>query len=1412
VDIALITDRAVREALHAIRYAQPLTGNPLVALAAVTARLRAEGVTDSAIGREWTLARLLEGLIAEALTALREPETRRPAAADHPTAALAQARVDFRVGDPNLEAWSVLRYRYVAPSPLQMREMAEKLGIGERTLRRRLNQGHGLLAAALREHELVAGQALGRPDAAFLPAPRSDPRDLPADCPYRGLQAFREADTGYFFGRESFAERLVEQVAAGPMVGVIGASGSGKSSVVLAGLLPWLRAEHAAMGRRLAVAEVRPGPRPFHALAAALLPLRASPVSGESDRRQDAYRLAEALADGSVRLRELLARESGAGADPDRLLLVVDQLEELYSQGAAESVVRGFQEQLLEAALGGDADQPAQLVLTLRADFMSHALAFRPFADALDRHAVLLGPMDSAELARAIRLPAEKQGRSFEPGLVERIVDDVGEAAGALPLLEFALTMLWERQAAGWLTHAGYEAIGRVGGAVAQHAEATFDCLDPAQRSRVGPVFVQLVRPGDGTADTRRMASRAELDADWPLVQRLADERLVTTGRDVDGHETVEIVHEALLGSWHRLQEWMAADRRFRTWQERLRFGLRQWTVTGQDDGALLRGAPLAAAEGWLQERGADLVGPERAFVEAGLALRDRRERERETQLRRELAAVRTLRRRAFYLSGALALVAALGVTALALAFRANGTAQEATARELAAASVASRPQDPARSALLALHAVTETLGAGGTVLPEAWTALAAVLPDLRLQHAFRCADGSGHAAPSPDGALMALACSDGRLHLWDAGTGQVRQEWPDPGGSGELAAFSPDGHLLASAELDGTVVIWRVATGARWRTLTGHTERVWHATFSPDGRRLATHDLAGQVILWDTGSWRAVATLQGVPSRMPNALAFDRASARLATAHVDGLARVWDAADGTPLRRLSDREERLNGVTFSPDGRLLATLGGDHVVRLWDEAGAEPRYRLVGHTNEALVAAFSPDGGRLVTGSADNTARVWDVATGRALRELTGHDGFISGVAFSPDGRLVYTTSPDGTARSWELESGSALLSLHAPNGLWNPQPSRDGRRLAASGDGGQTWVVGGALSTVELRVAYERLNDIGFNADGSRVLVPHIRGASIFDAADGRELLALQPAVGSTYGEYLDAKFSPDGRRVVTAGADGSVRVWDAATGDALGELGRSSDQQVQGSIIAFRPDGRQVAVAAGQTTAHVWDLATSREVSTLSGPGAPIDAVAYSHDGRYLATTSDSSAQLRDPDTGAVVRPIAAHSGGIGYLAFSPDSRRLATAGSDPRDGTIKVWDVATGALQRRFPLTGGAIYLSFHPVRPLLAGSSWEGVTTVWDLSTGRELFTISGPVGANYVRFTPDGTGIATAYFAGVVRIQHGVLDIQALQRLVSDRLPRWWTAQECTTYLHRAACPPVPPRLVLPPAVPLSGS
>ena len=432
-------------------------------------------------------------------------------------------------------------------------------------------------------------------------------------CPYRGLRPFREEDAAFFCGREAFTGRLVEAVERKTLVAVVGASGIGKSSVVRAGLIPHLR--RAKAGRVWEIATMVPTDRPLHSLAAALVPAL-EPEMTRVDRLAEVNKLAEHLARGVVSLRDVVTDVLRSQPGTDRLLLFVDQWEELYTLTTDEAVRRRFLAEILDASANG----PVTVVLTLRGDFFGQALSDRALADRLQDAQVNLGPMTRQELERSIVEPAEKAGLQFEPGLVDRLLGDVGHEPGSLPLLEFVLASLWEQRQGITLHHKAYEAMGGIEGAIASRADAEFDKLDAAQKEAARRMLVQMVRPGEETEDTRQRAVLPVGNlAAMTVIRRLADARLVVTAHDAaSGLETAEVTHEALIRHWTLLRSWVDQDREFLRGKARLEAAASLWEKEKRDRSRLLpAGRPLAEGVRLLASRRSDLGSGIVAFIEA---------------------------------------------------------------------------------------------------------------------------------------------------------------------------------------------------------------------------------------------------------------------------------------------------------------------------------------------------------------------------------------------------------------------------------------------------------------------------------------------------------------------------------------------------------------------------------------------------------------------------------------------------------------------------------------------------------------------------------------------------------------------------------------------------------------------------
>ena len=760
-----------------------------------------------------------------------------------------------------------------------------------------------------------------RENTTLVPTESTDAESENLLCPYRGLFHFGPDDAEFFFGREVFVEELFAATQTRNFIPVLGASGSGKSSVVLAGLVPKLQKEG-----YWKFTHFRPGSEPFQALAESLVPLY-EPDKNDTEQMFQARKLAEYFANGSVPLRDVFSKIK-RNYPNHRVLLIADQFEELYTLCADREVRHSFLDTLLDC-FKSDPNNNTVLVGTMRADFLGNVLSYRPLADVLQNADIKLAPMNCEELSQVIEKPAGKLGVTFQDGLVERILNDVEDEPGNLPLLEFALTQLWKRRTGKQLTHAAYEEIGEVKGALARHADENYSKLSATQKEEVRRIFIQLVRPGEGTEDTRRLATKAELgEARWELVKQLADNRLVVTSQNSANQETVEVVHEALIRNWGEFRQWMDADRSFRAWQDRLRSVMYQWEQTQRDEGALLRGAALVEGEEKLKQRREDISAGEQEFIQASVALRDREQKQRE-------------RRKRLTFSGmAGGLVLALGLSGLAGIGWGNAEISQINA--FAQSSDGLLNQNGRKAVQSSVKAAVKMRG---KFWVDANTRTQVELALLNTVHNVAAPNTLGGHANSVNG-----------------------------------ISFSPDGKMLASGSGDNTVKLWNTTTGKEIKSLTGHTNGVNGISFSPDGKMLAS------------GS-------------------------------SDNTVKLWDTTTGKETKTLTGHTNSVFGISFSPDGKMLASGSGDNTVQLWNTTTGEEIKSLTGHKNEVNGISFSPDGKMLASGSSDNTVKLWNTTTGKEIKSLTGHTNGVNGISFSPDGKMLASGSGDNTVRLWRLD-----------------------------------------------------------------------------------------------------------------------------------------------------------------------------------------------------------------------------------------------------------------------------------------------------------------------------------------------------------------------------------------------------
>jgi WD40 repeat protein len=1129
--------------------------------------------------------------------------------------------------------------------------------------------------------------------------PATPPERLDDESPpYVGLAAFQADDVDRFFGRDKVVSALRARVGQRRFVGVFGASGSGKSSLLRAGLVA---------GTTTPTVLFTPGPSPMEECA-----VRLATLTGGSAA------LMRATLDADPLNLHLIVRQAVAH-EPDgtELLLVIDQFEETFTLCADRDERSRFIAALVHVATADTSR--ARVVIGVRADFYGHCAQYPHLVEVLHDAQVLVGPMSVAELREAITAPAARAGCMVETALVSKVIADTAGEEAVLPLVSHALLETWRRRSGARLTLGGYEAAGGIHHAIAHTAEEVYNSLDAGRREVARLIFLRLVALGEGTEDTKRRVRLGELDADNPdiraVLDNLADARLLTLHSD-----TVEIAHEALIRCWPRLRDWLSDDREGLRVHRQLTDATDAWESAEHDQGALLRGTRLARAGDWTAEHGEMLTAREREFLETSLA----------AQAAEQTAARRSTRRlrRLVALLAALLLVAS-AATGYAIYAQRDATEQRdiALARKVVGDATVLQATNPALAGQLSLAAyrltaIPETrdsllattsvpvvsrltghtaevmsvaVDPGSRVLATTGSDKSVRLWDIaNPQRPAAIATLSGHTdavnsvAFGPD--LLATASNDGTVRLWNLRDHREIGVLTGHTGAVNSVAFGPDG-TMATVGNDKTVRLWDVRQRREIAVLTGHTAAVRSVAFSPDGSTVATVGNDKTLRLWDVREHREIAVLTGHTAAV-RSVAFSPDGTTVATAGTDKTVRLWDVRQRRETAVLAGHTDIVNTVAFSPDGHYLASGGNDYTVRLWELTGTPQELAVLnGHTNIVNAVAFSPDGRGLVTGSADKTARVENLAKLVFAR----HTDAVRSAVFSPDGRTLVTASNDQTTRLWDISDADRpreLAVIRQQAIVWSALFSPDGRLLATSQDDGtaQLWDVGDRAHPRPLgTVAHtEAIWSTRFSPDGrtlASVGADAVRLWDISDPGGPRELAAIAGR------PITSVRFGPDGRLLATANADNTAGLWDIGDLRSPRELSSLRGHGARVTGVAFRPDGRVLATASWDHDVRLWDIAdvaNPKELSALHGHTETVTSVSFSRDGRTLVSGShDRTARLwdvSDPRNARELATLAGHTGVIVSAVFSPDGRTVATAS---QDRTARVWqtDVDRAAAQ-------------------------------------------------------------------------------------------------------------------------------
>ena len=1236
-------------------------------------------------------------------------------------------------------------------------------------------------------------QALG-PDIITAPTRPLTEQILEVSNPYKGLRPFLEADAEDFFGREDLTRQLLNRLSEtdqfSRFLAVVGPSGSGKSSLVKAGLMPALRQGAIPGSERWFIVSMTPGSRPLDELEVSLLRVAV-------ERPPDL--MAQLQRDGFGLLR---AAQLVLPSDEDQLLLVMDQFEELFTLTTDPAQARHFMDLIYQAVT--DPHSQVRVVLTLRADFYDRPLMEPDFSTLVQKRTEVVVPLTSAELERAICGPIERLGVSLEPGLDAEIISDVADQPGSLPLLQYALTELFEHRQGRLLTRGSYQSIGGVLGALGRRAEEVYQSLSGDEQNLSQQVFLRLISLGEGVEDTRRRVLRSELTAiDNPdsshvdqVLEAYGTARLLSFDHDPQTRApTVEVAHEALLREWERLRTWLDENRADIRLQRLLGAAAQDWLASNEDPSFLLRGSRLAQFEEWAGVTSLALTADEQRYLQASLDDEARRKAQQAALERRSRNFLRAL-------VAVFAVAAIVAVILTIFAFNQQGIAQEnalqaeqnaATAQSEAfaratqqaiAESEADARTEAEQQALqerdraveaegearlqaaigLAGQALNELDGSRPEVAvplalealenyPYTWQAqraLGITVLNHHLDMKFTHNDTLTNMQLSKDGKRLLTSSWDDSVIIWDTESGEKLVIIPDI--IDPYAAWSPDENKILILAGNDEIGYWfEIRDGTNGDLLNSQDLESYWGSFletvsrpqpwSPDGEYFVIYLDDGSVSIFDSESGQE--TLRISAYEGAGFADWSPTGDLILTDSIDeGLITMWNAANGQEIYSLPASTDADAFKTWSPTGdRFITRDVGDLMVgevKVFDSLTGNELRVLENPGVTSIFAEFSPDGSQIITsGTQDGSARLWSAETGELISMISGLTQ-VKASAWSPDGKLAAVGAADGLIRVWDTVNGSVRYEMPIPNDIfyiaWSPQ----GDRVYAGGPyhpAVWTYRLDQALHTIPGVQGGSGTSD--WSPDGQQASISMIDGSFPVWNTETWELQYNLDG-GDFFGGIL---WSPDGSKILTYNAEGPTRIWDAANGELLVD---SPYPETYLFDARWSPDGGKIVGTDWweEGKVAVYDAATLEELLSFYVRGWAGEAI-YSPDGERIAVTSfNGEASIRDAETGEVLLQLFPEDyiDQASGVVWTSDGEKVLVFSM----GTGHLFNAQTGEdLMQYVGHTSAVFSLNWSPDERLIYTGSGDGTARAFDVATGKELlvYEVGGWV---TTALSPDG--------------------------------------------------------------------